>query len=234
MTDETLSSFIDRANGLPGPQVVFTQPLMANVHRARAWRAAPAPTDKVSPIDEGYWLYLVQNPAQQFVAAVLDMGEDLHWLVQPPFRGQGHLTQALTSVILPHLLQDRGKQRITISRGLCSKAYQASKKVAYAVGFELLNETAQESILLFKRPHSHQEAPSTGISQPLAQQRMHELRQQLAYHAACIRQMKAEIELGVGNSSFTEGLDDLTGDIYDQVWQLEKHWADTQACAEEN
>ena len=128
MTDETLSSFIDRANGLPGPQIVFTRPLLANVHQARAWRAAPTPTDEVSPIDKGYWLYLVQNPAQQFVAAVLDMGEDLHWLVQSPFRGQGHLTQALASVILPYLLQEREQQRITVSRGLGSKVYQASKK----------------------------------------------------------------------------------------------------------
>lgn len=233
MTEATLSSFIDRANGLSGPEIVFTRPLTANVHLARAWQVAPTPTDEVRHIDYGYGLYLIQNQAQQFVAAVLDMGEDLHWLVQPPFRGQGHLTQALRSVILPHLLQDREQQRITISRGLEAEAYLASEKVARMTGFELLEASPLESIFIYKAPFPEPTTFFEGVNQPLAQGRLQVLRQQLAYHAACLRQMKAEIELSLGNSFFTDGLDDLAAEVHDQVGQLEKHWAAAQPDAKE-
>jgi hypothetical protein len=228
MTDETLSSFIDRANELPGPEIVFTRPLTANVYLARAWRAAPDPTDKVWPIDYGYGLYLIQNPAQRFVAAVLDMGEDLHWLVQPSFRGQGYLTQALRSVILPHLLQNREQQRITISRGLGTEAFLASEKVARTAGFELLEASPIESIFIHKALSIEPIIFFEGVNQPLARGRMQALRQQFTYHAACLRQMKAEIELSLGNSFFTDCLDDLAAEVHNQKDQLEKHWAAAQ------
>ena len=234
MTDETLSRFVDRANGLLGPEIVFTRPLTANVHLARAWRATPSPTDKVEPIDYGYGLYLIQNPEQRFVAAVLDMGEDLHWLVQPPFRGQGYLTQALRSVILPHLLQDREQQRITISRGLGAKAYQASEKVARTAGFEQFEASPQESVFIHKASFPETTTFFEGVNQPLAQGRMQTLRQQFAYHAACLRQMNAEIELSLGNSFFTDGLDDLAAEVHNQAGQLKKHWTAAQPDAKKS
>ena len=53
-----------------------------------------------------------------------------------------------------------------------------------------------------------------GVNQPLTQPRIHELSQPFAYHAACIRQMIAEIALSLGNSSFTEGLGTTEREIF--------------------
>jgi hypothetical protein len=62
-----------------------------------------------------YDMFFVRNDEGVHVAAVLDMGHDLHVLVKPEHRKQGHLTKAMNDVILPYLRDhfDRDKQRVT-------------------------------------------------------------------------------------------------------------------------
>jgi hypothetical protein len=189
---------------------------------------APSPTAPVASNDEGYFLYLILNAEQVYIAAVLDMSDDLHWLVQPMFRGRGHLTTALRAVILPHLLKQRKQQRITINRGIGLKSFNASEKVARAAGFELTEQTEHNSTFTFKLVE-HDPIPSfPGIDRPISEARMHELRQEFAYHATCLRHMQAEIESRLGSGSYTESLLDLAEEVQDQTWRWENYWQSKQ------
>lgn len=138
MTHETLRSVLARANGGDGPEVLLPFPLTATVVWATLWLEAPSP-DTTARRMEGDKVYLIHN-GQQYVAIVLDLGSlDLHWFVLPEHRGQQYLSTALRDVILPHLLQDgRTSQRITISRNFGQRPFEASEKLALAVGFEHL------------------------------------------------------------------------------------------------
>ncbi len=227
MTDENLTALINRANGYPGPQIVFTRPLIANVHLAKAWLAEPSPTQRVSGSFSGYDLYLIQNSAGVFVGVVLDMENDLHWLVRRPFRGQGWLTTALREVILPHLLQTRAQQTIciSISCGLDVADRQASERVAADVGFVLLEAGADEHTFVYQPAEPPAEVPAPAPVMPtMTEERLEGLRQQLAYHAASLRLLQAEVAWTLADDSVSDALGDLAEDVQAQADYLERQW----------
>jgi len=225
MNDDTLTQLINRANGLPGPQIIFTRPLAANVHVALAWLAAPSLADRAHRTANGYNIYLIQNAAGVFAAAVLDMGEDLHWLVRKPFRGQGWLTNALRQVILPHLLQSRERQIISISKGLDVADRLASEKVARDTGFVLLEDSAHERKFAFQPTEAQPEMPElTQVKPTMTEERLEELQHQLAYHAACLRLIQAEVAWTLAEGPVSEGLGDLAEEIQDHAGRLETVW----------
>lgn len=218
MTNQNLSDLIDRANGQAGEQVLFVRPLTDSVYWAKAWEQAPVLYKHTAP-DTGYSLYLIRSRERQYVGIVLDMGpENLHWLVQPAFRKQGYLSTALRDVILPHLLQDRATQRITLSRNYGEEEFEASNHVARAVGFvpEPPGEHDEESQVAMRYTPADWNALPVfeGRNQPLSDTRLSELKQHFAYHANCLRVLRGEVLTQLGESDFTEHMHDLARQVH--------------------
>ncbi|GAB3840758.1 GNAT family N-acetyltransferase [Hymenobacter jeollabukensis] len=229
MTNETLSQLVDRANGAEGPETLYLRPLTDTVVQARIWLRAPRPDDS-SALPPHYRAYLIRDSAQHYVGIVVDHGEDLHWLVQPDAQGQGHLRRALQDVILPHLLQDRTEQRITISRNYGPEAFEASERVALRAGFKPVvpAEEHDEHVAIFRYvPAPGQALPQfSSRNTPIEELRLQRLRQQLAYHAACLQMISAEVSMHLGDDALAHYITDLADDVLGLGLQVEDaSWA---------
>ena len=149
MKPETIKKLINRLNSNIRQELFHIRPLTEKVVFAKVWTEKPKPTNRfgqnVGPND----FYFIKNEMGIYVAAVLDMVEDLHWYVLPEYRGKGYLTSALKEVILFHLFKTRDKQRITISDLIGENNFNASEKVALKVGF-VKNEVSPKSEYFWK------------------------------------------------------------------------------------
>lgn len=216
MTNETLSQLVDRANGAEGPETLYLRPLTDTVVQARIWLRVPRPDDS-SALPPHYRAYLIRDSAQHYVGIVVDHGEDLHWLVQPDAQGQGHLRRALQDVILPDLLQDRTEQRITISHNFGPEAFEASERVALRAGFKPLAPAEEHdehvSIFRYLPPQGKVLARFSGRNSPIAEQRLRQIRQQLAYHAACLQMLSAEVSTQLGDEALAGDITDLVDEV---------------------
>lgn len=101
MTNETIAYIIYLINSGKASDVVFLRPLSSMVFLGRVW----VNNDKGDLCkDRGYKIFFIRNKAGTVVGAVVDMGsQDLHVYIEPEHRKKGHLSKALTSVILPYL-----------------------------------------------------------------------------------------------------------------------------------
>lgn len=214
MTNESLSRLLDRANGAEGPEIIIQRPLTKSVSWARVWLAMPRP-DESDSMQHGNKAYLIRN-GQQYVGIVLDHGfADLHVFVPPPHRGQHYLSNALRDVILPHLLQDRQEQRITISRNFGQETFQAAERAALAAGFMLLElEEDEENVATLQFTTRQVLSEIKGENTRPTQQRLTQIRQQLAYHASCLHMLSAEVELLLGDKVLPEDIRDLASEVH--------------------
>lgn len=111
MTNEHIESLIDRLNSGGDLQLMFLSALSNNVDFAKVWLQEP----RGSLANEGsYDFYFIKNESGTYVAAVLDMVNDLHVFVKQEHRGNGYLASAMHQVVFPHLYQSgRSVQRVT-------------------------------------------------------------------------------------------------------------------------
>lgn len=126
---------------------MYERPLTETVSVIRCWLAMSRPDD-ADCLQPSYKAYLIRPPQQAYVGIVLDHGPpDLHVFMNPAHRGQYYLSTALREVILPHLLQDRDVQQITISRNsgraTFEAAWQAARGRPRAAGFVPVAEREQ-------------------------------------------------------------------------------------------
>lgn len=138
MTDKEITTYINRINKGQLKDSIFCRPISSNVLFAKVWRTKPSLNSKSLESLRPFTFFFIKNEEGKCVGAVLDMDQDLHWVVLKKYQGQGHLTNALHKVILPYicLYMERYEQRVTISKneiGILN--YQKSKNVALSVGF---------------------------------------------------------------------------------------------------
>jgi hypothetical protein len=89
-----------------------------------------------------YNFFLIRNDIE-YVGAVLDMTDDLHWVILPRHRRKGYLKKALKGSILPYIFDhlDRDEQKISLNineTGL--KSYNSSLNCALKVGFKKIDD----------------------------------------------------------------------------------------------
>lgn len=132
MTHESIKQLIDLLNKGELKDRVFVVPLSEAVHLAKVWMNEP----KGGVVGEGsYEFFFITNGSQLYVAAVLDMGNDLHVFVKEEHRGKGYLTKAMHEVVLPYLCQaGRTTQRVT---------FEESKVLDYCVRNWGFSQTAE-------------------------------------------------------------------------------------------
>jgi hypothetical protein len=137
MHSDTIQHFIDILNQNKFDDLIFKRPLTDLVDIAKVWPKIPEMEDSIIGNFKSYTFFFIKNTENEYVGAVLDMGEDLHWYVNPKHRQKSHLSNALRFAILPYVLEEKDVQRISIDKNsIDDKDYQSSRNLALSVGFK--------------------------------------------------------------------------------------------------
>lgn len=102
MTHDFIEQLIDSLNKGELRDHVFMAPLSKSVHFAKVWMEEP----EGGIVGEGpYEFFFITKESPLYVAAVLDMGNDLHVFVKEEYRGNGYLSRAMHEVVFPWFYQ---------------------------------------------------------------------------------------------------------------------------------
>ncbi len=220
MTDLQLESLIDSLNNNTAEELIFLTPLSPMVEYGKVWTMKPYPT---LASYEPQKIYCIKNNEGIYVAAVLDAGGDLYWLVSKHYRRQGHLPKALQQIILPHIFQYRREQRITINQQFLDKGFfTASVKIAVKAGF--VKVTADDGVSTYLA-HNTGRAIDKNFKEPgntvIPKERIIALKKQLNFISQSLLLVQTEIEIKRGVSKYSEKLKELCNDIYRNMDRLD-------------
>jgi hypothetical protein len=220
MTDAELELMLDSLNKKDAAALVFLTPLSAAVDYGKAWAHYPLP-GLVSY--EPQKVYCIKNNDGIYVAVVLNIGENLHWLVGRKHRRHGYLPAALKDCILPHLFQYRRIQRLLINRHSVEEgAFDASVKIALKAGFVPVTADADGSSFMATYAGS---SFDKNFREPghitISKERIVALKKQMNFIAQSLLLVQTEIEIKRGVSKYSEKLKDLSNDIYRNMDRLD-------------
>jgi len=205
--------------------LIYSRVLSSNVDIAKIWLDKPKILDSVTNGDGPDTFYLIKNSDNIFVAVVFDMIRDLHWFVHPDFRGNGYLTHALKSIIIPHLFLSRDEQRITIKEIEIGEInFAASEKVALKSGFK--SHGGGEYLLI--KNNSISESYTTGENSSMSYERVDVLKRHINYLSRSLWAIQTELEMKFGESEYTNKLKDLKTQIRNHTWKLEDFYWETK------
>lgn len=218
MSDKGIINLINKLNQNKTQGLIHLRPLSPTVDFAKVWLKQVAPTKDGLFQEEPFDFYFIRNENGVYVAGVLVMENNLHWLVLAKHRGNGYLTQAMRETILYHLFENCRQLRITIDKYFITpKNFNASQKVALSLGFE---ESAEGEYLLSRDKYKTNEiidGKNTGISE----ERLEELRKQIKYMGISLRYIQSELEMKIGNSEYVESLKELANEVFGEVERLD-------------
>ena len=224
MTDTDIKRVIDGLNSNKPPFKIFLRPLSENVVLGKLWHKEVTPTSTISRPHGPASIYLIKNDDDKFVAAVLDMVQDLHWYVIPGERKKGYLTKALKKTILYHLAQEREEQKISIDVGMIGENnFQASEKVALNLGFEKIIDSYCSEYSLSLEDYETNEYIS-GKNTPMPKERMEELKKLMNFYSRQIWIIQSEIEMKFGDWDYSEELYELKDEIEKHITRVEDAW----------
>lgn len=201
MTSRQIASFITKLNTGKATKTIFKHKISANIYCAKVWCAIN--TKDVSP----YNFFFIKNNTN-FVGAVFDMYDDLHWYISPKYRGKGLLTKALRDVILPYVFEakERDRQTITITKSEIGEVnYNASLKVAKSVGFKTLDSL---NFILLPTDLNYEYNEKYNEYLGLSKVEVDKLKRELNNISKRLYQINAQIESGFGLD--IEGYSDKT------------------------
>ncbi|EAY31033.1 hypothetical protein [Microscilla marina] len=223
MTDQSLENLIRQLNSGNQENIILKQ-LTDNVYLAVVWDL-PAGALTTLGIEYPHRFYFVKNETDQFVAAVFDMIQDLHWFTLPEYRGKGYLSGALRQTILDHLIccHQRSEQRITISKELLDSVnFEASGRLAGSVGFVKQGENEFEVIHLYKPANSieFEEPDYKGLSE----EQLQVIQQKINVAANIIARVNTELELAYGQEPEVKSVEKLSKKVYSEMFRIEDFW----------
>jgi hypothetical protein len=116
MTEKEIRKYINLLNKGVAVDSIFLRQINQLVEVAKVWSAEPKITDNISGNFCSYRFFFIKNELKEYVGAVFDMHNDLHWYIVPKFRKKGNLSRALKEAILPYIFEERETQKISIDR----------------------------------------------------------------------------------------------------------------------
>lgn len=210
MTHDSLEELIDLLNSKASNRVrdrIFLSPLSGRVDFARVWFEEP----RGGIANEGsYEIYFIKADAGSYVAAVLDMYSDLHAFTKVAHRAQGHVTRALTEVILPRFWHaGRKTQKVTF------EDLEAGERLARKLGFAVVKPGNAEKDLSI-----YASVPALEPQQrPLSQADFQAMRTDIGRAKLYLKMVKERLELAYGDlGDSAPFLDDL---IYQEIGCLD-------------
>lgn len=224
MTDKNLKTLIDKLNKGKTNGLIHLRHLSELVDFAKVWPNTLRKTDRIFNPDGPNSFYFIKNEEGVYVATVSDMTNDLHWFVDKKYRKKGYLTIAMEQTILPHLFQDRDRQRITIDENQIGKQnYLSSLGVALKLGFKEGHNLGE----FFLTPEQDAEdSYIIGESKLFTSERLEELKKEINYLGKSLWLIQSEVEMSLGESYFSEELLEMAKEIRSYAVKLEDTWWD--------
>lgn len=220
MTNYKLNSFLKQLNS-GKMDLIHLRPLSAAVDYAKVWYYTKRRKKWSYPFGPDP-VYFIKDAAGNYVAAIYDMGYDLHWYVSSKHRKKGYLTTAMKDIILPHLFQTKNEQRITISSMKLSKEnHKASLRVALSFGFQ----PTDDDTYVLKSEQYQKQGFIAGENLGMEMERVKQLQKQIRFLTSSMKMIHTEIEMKLGNSKHSEKLL-LYADEYSdaEIWIEDAYW----------
>ncbi|RKD86391.1 GNAT family N-acetyltransferase [Mangrovibacterium diazotrophicum] len=219
MTEREIRKYIDRLNNGKAGESIFTRQISKTVDVAKVWSKQPKMTDKVTGNFGSYRFFFIRNETNEYVGAVLDMYDDLHWYIVPKKRKQGYLTTALKESILPYLFYDeRETQRITIEKGAIGETnYINSKSVAIKLGFKATNE-AESEFELRQTDFNWDDENFEEINSEIDSERFEQLRKRAFYAYKTLYKISDELLMTVNDD---KELKEVADEVKKYTWKIE-------------
>jgi RimJ/RimL family protein N-acetyltransferase len=214
MHESTFGELLSSLNRGQSQSLTFNRPLLANVELAHHWTERKGAVVEKKVPDGSYTFYLIREfESGPYIGLVYDAGpSNLHWYSLPEYRGKGYLSQALRSVILPHLFQDnRELQKITINRNMLTEEnFEASVRLAKSAGFEFTEEKADILQYQIEGKAFDNFKYIDGELSDLTDVRAEEIRSEISAHITLLEVLHSELTMKLGA---TEEIDVINNDL---------------------
>jgi hypothetical protein len=209
-------------------KLMFIRPLSESVDYAKFWDEEPLTQLKKYSCSLPDKCYLIKDVEKNYVGIVLDMSHDLHWYVKKEHRGKGYLTKSLKEIIIPHLLDIREEQKITISKNeIGLQMFKSSEKVALSNGFKLIKIEDEKHFYSLKREELIEHPIIEGKNTLMSEERMLELKRTFSFMAHKLNMIEAEIELHTDDVIFSEDISELSAKMSKYSNLIEDKWYET-------
>ena len=200
MTNESIERLIDALNAHEMRDRIFRASLSASVEYAKVWLNEPK---GVAGNEGSYEFFFIKNETGVYVAAVLDMYNDLHVFVKEAYRRKGYLTRAMKEVILPKLYQNgRTRQAVTFEDPLMAR--YCAKNWGFSI---TIDSSAEKDLSVFAHLPAIKAKGQEITREDFAQIKVKINRAQLY-----LTMIKEQLEIAYGQCSETY-LEDLIHDL---------------------
>jgi hypothetical protein len=220
MTNTEIAKYIRKLNSGTGKETIFTRPLSKNIVLGKVWTKPSKPTEEIVGNSSPYTFFFIKSDNGEYIGAVLDMGNDLHWFISPPFRKKGYLTKALKTTILPYLFYERNEQRISID--VCQigeRNYRSSKRVAELLGFKKVESEREEKFyLLSKTDFDWTNEIIEEENTKIGRERIDVLRKRTFYATKLLWMVQNELEMSYGDCN---ELNEVVSEAISYTWKIE-------------
>jgi len=219
MTEREIRKYIDRLNKGIANESIFSRQINKNVEVAKVWPEQSIMRDDIVEDCVSYRFFFIKNELNEYIGAVLDMHNDLHWYIIPKSRKRGYLTTALKESILPYLFyEERDSLRITINYGaIGEKNYFNSKNVAINLGFKPINDIETE-FELNREDFKWDLENLAEINSQINKERFEELRKRLVSTYRTLYKISDELLMAFDNDN---ELKEVANEVRKHLWKIE-------------
>lgn len=220
MTEKEIRKYIARLNNGNASESIFIRQISKTVVFAKVWAEQPKMTDAIIGNYCSYRFFFIKNETNEYVGAVLDMYQDLHWYILPKNRKQGYLTTALKESILPYLFYyERESQRITIDKNaIGEKNYLSSKNVALKLGFKPINDCETE-FELKQTDFNWDDENLKEINSEINSDRFKQLKKRAFYAFKTLYKISDELLMTVDDD---KELKEVADEVNKYIWKIEE------------
>jgi hypothetical protein len=205
-TEKDIKKLLADLNNHKAGGYLITRPLSDTVDYARVW-PAKRPSESKATQDNGHdadTFYFISEKSKKYMAAVLVTENDLKWYLMPEYRKGNLFSTALKEIILPHILQHKPVQRMTLSRTIMGeKAFLFLRKIAVAAGFKLIREDDALSLYAIEAASLEGKQYIAGINTGIAEARLQLMGSELKTMIQILGIIKTEIEMKTGSWEYS-------------------------------
>lgn len=217
ITEKDIKKLLVDLNKKKAGGYIITRPLSDIVQYAKVWQDIPNQETGKLPLDETpTTYYLIHGKEGKYMAAVLLYDNDLKWFMLPEYRKSSLLVNTLRETILPHILQHKPLQRMTLHQPEYSvQEFGWIKKTALAAGFKITKEENGNLRLTVTADIFQKREYISGVNTSVPETRIIEIKNELSLMIQKLTIFETELKLKVGHLDYAE-------DVLEIIYRLKE------------
>ena len=209
MTEKEIHKYIVRLNNLKPVKTIFKRKISPTVEIAKVWKNRPKRSDKIQTDFRPYFFFFIKNERQEYIGAVYDMEDNLHWYVLPKYRKKGYLTKALKEAIIPYIFDYRREDsKIQISISASESSYSDSVNVAKSLNFKQVDQCGL-TFELHENDFDFSNSKLIVENQKMSKDHMEELVKNFQFHYRSLLMISNELEMTFDYETLSEHLSNI-------------------------